>query len=208
MLWLWRKETVLWEGFEGIWSPFRLESVVKFLAWGQCHHPWHTSGSLLWGTNTGWLTPKPNFRALLGSLHLCSQQSTYPQNQGLSLSLSLSWHGQHRSPSTGAGAGSQGLGSQSLHSWQHREQTKPRKTSTNVSCHQVIILLGSSFPLQQRIYSVRAAVQAGPGSLKSPILGPLRTTLSALATKLHKGFYPILLIFCLTTELKVRAALS
>lgn len=129
MHWLWRKETALWEGFEGIWSPFRLESVVKFLAWGQCHHPWHTSGSLLWGTNTGWPTPRLNFRALLGSLHLCSQQSPYPQNQGLSLSLSLSWHGcgdaaGSSSPSTGAGAGSQGLGSQSLHSW-HSTESRP-----------------------------------------------------------------------------------
>lgn len=163
----------------------------------------------------GWLTPKLNFHALWAGLSAPLQSAVpLPTKSGAELvpvpELAWPWgccweqQPQHRSRSWITGPGFP----EPAQLAQHREQTKPRKTSTNVSCHQVIILPGSSFPLQQRIYSVRAAVQAGPGSLKSPILGPLSTTLSALATKLHKGFYPILLIFCLTMELKVRAALS
>lgn len=69
----------------------------------------------------------------------------------------------------------------------------------------VWVTISTSGTPQQRVCSVR---EAAPGSLKTPIPAPLSTTLLALGTKLHKGFSPILLIFCLTMELKVRAALS
>lgn len=36
---------------------------------GQYHHLWHTEGSLLWGTNKGWPSPRLSFPALLGPLH-------------------------------------------------------------------------------------------------------------------------------------------
>lgn len=72
----------------------------------------------------------------------------------------------------------------------------------------VWVTISTSGTPQQRVCSVREAAQAAPRSLKTPIPAPLSTTLLALGTKLHKGFSPILLIFCLTMELKVRAALS
>lgn len=133
MLWLWRKETVIWEGFEGIsdWKEFPSDwkSVVK--SWLGSVSPSLAHSRLSpWRHKHGLADPQTPFHALLGSLHPCSQQCTYPGIRGwacpcpwgteqppvLAVGTLLGAAAQHRSTNWVTG-----LGSLSQHSWHSTE---------------------------------------------------------------------------------------
>lgn len=147
------EKKLIWEGFEGMWFTFRLESVVKSLAWGQYNCLWRAAGILLSGTKhrLAYLQTL-NFSTLIGSLHF-SQSAVWYKKGRIKLVLSprlacmqhtetsshtwLGWRcWKQCGPSTRAGVGSQGLGSLRLDTC-HRAESRPNlERPINLSSHK------------------------------------------------------------------------
>lgn len=174
MLWLWRKEIVIFEGFEGIWCPFRLDSVVKSPAWVSITiygtHRALSSGALTWA---GWPQSQAGF--------LCSAGLSAPLQSTEHLLLKsraeLISGAQGTASSAGWGdTAEQELGSLSQHSWHST------KSSPDLGTPPVTWAVTSPGHYPAEIFFPRSAEDI---FCQSSCTGWARISLLALVTKLH-----------------------